>query len=420
MAKAVYKNLKNQIIDISLKDFDVEFLSNGLPEGLSCPNNHEESRKIGEKYKADIVVWGVHFEHAFPETSLVSINYTITDPNTYLEKQIGTTGVQKATADLIYEGKLLNNVNHVVCFLIAQCYYQNSNLPEAVRHFEKSADYVENKKDHVLVDIFFNLGNIYKFQSEYIKAIDFYEKALYVDSNFMRAVVNLGIVYNETGNIQKANEILNRAVKLNPLCAIDFNTRAAAYYTLGQYQKALNDLNKAIKLNPKFALAYTNRAAAYFNLGQYQKALEECNKAIELNPKFASAYSNRAFTYNSLGQYQKALEDCNKAIELNPRFAEVYVNRSAAYGNLGQYQKSLEDCNKAIELIPSHPVPNYNKACIYSKSHRNDESIKSLQKAFEKGLLNLYPIEAVKNDPDLSNVRDDPRYKKLIEKYSKK
>jgi len=420
MAKAVYKNLKKQIIDVSLKDFEVQFISNGLPEGLSCPTNHVEARTIGAKYKADVIVWGVHFERAFPDTSLVSIYYTITDPNTYLEKQIGTTGSQKATADLIYEGKLLNDVNHVISFLIAQYNYQNFNLPQAAHHFEKSMDFVVNKNDQALVDIFFNLGDIYRFQSEYTKAINYYEKALSIDPNFMRAVVNIGSAYKKTGEFQKANEFYDRAIRLNPISAIDFNTRGVAYFHLAQYQKALEDLNRAIDLNPKFAMAYSNRASAYINLGQYQEALDDCNKAIDVNPKFAMAYQNRANVYYFLGQYQVALDDYNKAIDLNPKYYMAYNNRAVAYINLGQWQKALDDCNRAIELDTNHPFSYYNKACCLNKLSRNDESVESLQIAFEKGILNFTTIEFIKNDPDLSNLHDDPRYKKLIEKYSKK
>jgi len=325
MAKAVYKNLKKQIIDVSLKDFDVEFLSNGLPEGLSCPNNHEEARKIGERYKADMVVWGVQFERTFPEISRVCINYTITVPNTYLEKQIGTTGVQQVTTDLIYEGKLLNDVNHVVCFLIAQYYYQISKLPEAALYFEKSANYVENKKDHVLVDIFFNLGDIYIFQNEYIKAIDFYEKALQIKPNFTSAIVALGLTYTDLKQHQKAIEYYSRAVKITPIFNIDFNARAIAYHMLGQYQGAIDDFNKAIELNPKYYFAYSNRGHTYNDLGQYQKAIDDFNKAIELNPQFAIAYNNRGNAHGDLGQYQKAIDDFNKAIELNPHTIMLIV-----------------------------------------------------------------------------------------------
>ena len=51
---------------------------------------------------------------------------------------------------------------------------------------------------------------------------------------------------------------------------------------------------------------------------------------------------------------------------------------------------------------------------------KKDKSIDSFKKALENGLLNLLPMEAIKNDSDLEYIRDDPRYEKLVEQYSKK
>lgn len=66
IGNAVYKSLKNNIITDTLITFEVRYESEGF-----CPNNYQEGKDIGEIYKADIVIWGVHWERSIQDTSQV-------------------------------------------------------------------------------------------------------------------------------------------------------------------------------------------------------------------------------------------------------------------------------------------------------------------------------------------------------------
>ena len=134
--------------------------------------------------------------------------------------------------------------------------------------------------------------------------------------------------------------------------ALSANNVGVVYNNKGEYEKALESFNKAIELDSGFPLAYNNRGWAYLELGQYDNAIIDCTKAIELDPRLAFAYSNRGLAYIRLGQFEQAISDCTRAIELDPGLALAYSNRGQAYINIGKYEEAIADLDKAVELNP--------------------------------------------------------------------
>ena len=60
------------------------------------------------------------------------------------------------------------------------------------------------------------LGNNYSKNKEYNKAIESYEKAIKINSEYPSAYYNLGITYRKNKEYNKAIESYAKAIKINP------------------------------------------------------------------------------------------------------------------------------------------------------------------------------------------------------------
>lgn len=74
------------------------------------------------------------------------------------------------------------------------------------------------------------------------------------------------------------------------------------------------------------------------------------------------------------------------------------------------YEGAVEMAYRLIEVTPDRPVGYYNLACSLSLLYRTDESLENLEKAVDLGWRNL-PHTLI--DPDLSQIRNDPRFEKI-------
>jgi tetratricopeptide (TPR) repeat protein len=95
-------------------------------------------------------------------------------------------------------------------------------------------------------------------------------------------------------------------------------SRGRAYEGKGDLDKALEDLNKAIKLEPKSVYAYQNRANLHKKRKEPDEAVADYSKAIKVNPKFPYAYQGRGLLLLRQGKDAEAESDFARYLQLFP------------------------------------------------------------------------------------------------------
>jgi tetratricopeptide (TPR) repeat protein len=113
-------------------------------------------------------------------------------------------------------------------------------------------------------------------------AIDKDQQALQIYPYFLRALVFMGTSLGETGNAQRASEILGFAVQFYP-------KDASAQFDLGltlQHQPAeqIEAFRRAIELDPDLTSAYQSLGAALYSAGQSQSAIDVFRKGLQVDP----------------------------------------------------------------------------------------------------------------------------------------
>ena len=136
-----------------------------------------------------------------------------------------------------------------------------------------------------------------------------------------------------------------------------FYNRGVAYRQKGQLDRAIEDYDQAIRLHPNYVFAYVNRGGIYAGKEQWDKALEDFNRAIQLNPNFADAFYSRGAVYRHKGEYDRAIKDYDQAIRFNPNYAAAFYYRGVARRALGQQARADADFAKATQLNPELSPP---------------------------------------------------------------
>ena len=110
-------------------------------------------------------------------------------------------------------------------------------------------------------------------------------------------------------------------------------------------------------------------------------------------------------------------ELCEAAVEADPLNVRALFALGDDYTRSGKYEKGLNIDLRLVTLRPRDPVVRYNLACSYSLIGLTELAFVVLEEAVDLGFCS---VEHMREDPDLENIRSDPRFGKIMKKADKR
>ena len=102
-----------------------------------------------------------------------------------------------------------------------------------------------------------------------------------------------------------------------------------------------------------------------------------------------------------------------KHLDVHPGDARALYMGAIAMCHVGGMEaKSLEWAKRALDMDPEEPQVLYNVGCAYALLGRADDAIDCLARTVAHG--GWWRIW-MKNDPDLAPLKEDPRYRALVD-----
>ncbi|MEB3359448.1 MAG: GUN4 domain-containing protein [Synechococcales bacterium] len=195
--------------------------------------------------------------------------------------------------------------------------------------------------------------------------------------------------------------------------AVDYYSKANDYLEEEAIQKALDLYDKAIQLNPGFALAWNNKGYALNQLEKYEEALLVLTETIQLNSSLVVAFNNYGDALQGLSRNEEALSAYEKSIELEVDNYEAWWGKGICLLNLQQYQEATKAAQKLVDLDVEHFLGWYLKAWCQLLVGNDQKALDNLKEA-----VRLDPDASqrlVKDNSDFDQLRDDDRLKELME-----
>ncbi len=215
------------------------------------------------------------------------------------------------------EGKMFDNQK-----ALAVASSWRGNFPQALKEIEV-AEKINDKDPEVYVI----KGAIYMGLKEYPTAEENYKKAISLSSTYTPAHFNLcGLYLSQKSYDQVISECgLVVADPTYKARANAYTNIGIAYYSKGDMAKARENYEQALKLNPAFVYAHNELGKLYMSTGRYGEAVTEFQQAVQGYPTYDEAYYNLALAYMKLNDTVNACEAFRKVADISPN-SEFGVN----------------------------------------------------------------------------------------------
>lgn len=266
------------------------------------------------------------------------------------------------------------------------------------------------------------LAFIYRSTGDYEKALPFYGRALEILDNLHKqepdnkrcssyvagTLNNFGVLLSEMDLTEEAEESYVKALKLreeipdgpeNPEVARILNNLGLLYHQTGQHEKAQVLLNRALDIfeklgrtdHPAYASTLNNLAGVYVHKIRLKEAEILYERALTLrekslgpeHPEVAKTLNNLAELYRSMGENKKAKPLYERALSINEKVlghdhmdvGTTLNNLAGLHESLGEYATAIELYERALEIIEKelgidHPyfkITRNNLLALYEK-----------------------------------------------------
>ncbi|MDB4349809.1 tetratricopeptide repeat protein [Omnitrophica bacterium] len=245
-------------------------------------------------------------------------------------------------------------ISMLVVLLIFYSYLtirQNSYWSEPVALYERTLKYAPESSSS-----YNNLGIIYGDKKDFEKAIELFKKAIEADPDNTGAYNNLGKVYRSRDRNEEAIELYKKAIDLQPESVTAHYNLGNAYRDAGRHREAVDSYKNAIAISPYYVKAHYNLGNIYHTLGRDKEAIASYKKAIAIDPHFVYAYGNLGSAYNAIGKFEEAIAAYKKAVEIDPNDAYAYNNLAAIFFQQEEYRLAIQYCDKARSLGIRNPT----------------------------------------------------------------
>jgi tetratricopeptide (TPR) repeat protein len=214
-------------------------------------------------------------------------------------------------------------------------------------------------------------------------AIEQYEQIVKIEPDNVDDHLLLGRLYRLNNDLQKAENELKVAVKLEPESEEAVTTLALLYSDEGDTAHALQVLS-AVPDTGRSAKLYAALGATYEQRKDYKSAIDAYKHAIRLDRDNLDAIRGLAENLLNDGQIDAALDQYKVIADANPEDAQTYLRISEIYRRQGKYDQALDNLKKAQAMVPDALEVPYNIAVVYQAQTRYDEAIKILQDLLKK------------------------------------
>ncbi|HKZ55015.1 MAG TPA: tetratricopeptide repeat protein [Anaerolineales bacterium] len=171
------------------------------------------------------------------------------------------------------------------------------------------------------------LGHSAAWDSKWDRAIEFYRKALAEFPEDGSALSSLGLALLETGRVEEALSVYQRAVKASPDDPIPAEKCAEIYERLGDTKQAISQRELSADLHVRQRNA--------------DKAIENWSHSARLAPENLAVRSRLALTFERLGRKREA--------------AHEYLAAASILQQTRKMDRAIEAAQMALRLAPTDP-----------------------------------------------------------------
>jgi tetratricopeptide (TPR) repeat protein len=196
-----------------------------------------------------------------------------------------------------------------------------------------------------------NLGTALAERGRFVEAVEQYQKALQIKSDYTSAHSNLGAALLALGRAPEAIEHFQEAIAISP----DAHSNLGyALQQAGRIQEAIVQYQEALRIAPDNVDTHNNLGNALAQIGRMADAIDQYEQVLRLKPDYALAHNNLGVLFQRQGRLSEAIAHYDRALKIRPDYVDAHYNLGMAMESQGRVADAIEQYTLTLHFNPNH------------------------------------------------------------------
>lgn len=218
---------------------------------------------------------------------------------------------------------------------------------------------------------FYSQGVAQLSRDDFLRALNYFEKAVEIDPNYAEAWYQAGFSYGVLGRHSEALKASRQAARLRPDWSETFVNIGASSFALGQYKEAADAYRQAVKLGDDKPNTQYSLGLSLEKLNRTDEEILAYKRTVALKPDHANAIEKLGMAYFKQKRYADALSSFEQLKTYKPD-AKTFNYIGESFIELGKAEESVDAFNNAVGYNPDFERARYNLGRSYIKLGNRD------------------------------------------------
>ncbi len=280
----------------------------------------------------------------------------------------------------------------IFVFLFVAAHFSNAQdfkqVDELISNyqFEKALTVLATSNDTTDVRVPLQRGFCYFRLGNFKNAIQFYNKALQLDSTNRTALIQLGQLYSRNNRFSEAKMCYERLILMDSTSSYYFKQYAALSTSVNDIPLAIELYNQTLLLNPNDLEAYSLLGNILLDTEEYGKLDSLILSGLKQDSLYSPLLLLKAKSQMGQQQYQQAVATVGALIAKNDTLPTYARLLGISYFQLDQFKKVIQCMNYLLKADQKNDWIYYYLGVSYRELNDLPRSIESMNKAIDEGI----------------------------------
>jgi TolB-like protein/Tfp pilus assembly protein PilF len=293
-------------------------------------------------------------------------------------------------------------------------------LMKAIEEFQAAAD-----ADPSYALAYVGLGDSYLLLPEYAgtpvneampKAKAFAEKGLQIDPSLGEAYASLGLINHYLWQFDEADREFQRAIEFNPNYPTVHHWYSNNLRERGDYKQALAEIKRAHDLDPLSPIININVGIMLALNGDIPGARGQFKRTVDMDPSWFNGHFHLGLIDVMDGRHADSIPHFQKSVELAPSALRPVGMLGYSLAVAGKRSEAIELLKQLEARYANGVATASNIATIHIALGEKEKAYEWLEKGFQDKDIEISRSHWY---PQFNSVREEPRFKELMQRIRK-